>query len=189
MKSSNAWIFKVVEKLQEKQVSLQLFFLWMMYWLHRTMNSFLNLSCQILVPPLTPLIMTSSHWDSNISLVSKKPMLASLGQNYWGTLHKYSLLCRWCPVLSIYQSSQTKPISWLYFRHEIWMTCNFLLLNSGIIAIIALGHERLWNLLSKDIVALDLASSSIIRNLEVIFDQDMLFNCCIKQTLRMRLFA
>ncbi|XP_037607481.1 uncharacterized protein LOC119477468 [Sebastes umbrosus] len=74
---------------------------------------------------------------------------------------------------------------------KTWMTCNFLMLNSDKTEVIVLGPERLRNKLSNDIVTLDgiaLASSTTVRNLGVIFDQDMPFNSHIKQTSRTAFF-
>ena len=62
---------------------------------------------------------------------------------------------------------------------KTWMTCNFLLLNSDKTEVIVLGPKHLRDTLSNDIATLDginLASSSTVRNLGVIFDQDMSFN-------------
>ena len=67
------------------------------------------------------------------------------------------------------------------------MTSNFLLLNSVKTEVIALGPKHLRNTLSNDILTLDvtaLASSTTVRNLGVVFDQDMSFNSHIKQTSR-----
>lgn len=62
---------------------------------------------------------------------------------------------------------------------KTWMTSNFLLLNSDKTEVIALGPEHLRNKLCSDIALIDglaVASSSTVRNLGVIFDQDMSFN-------------
>uniref|UniRef100_A0A8P4KP43 Reverse transcriptase domain-containing protein n=1 Tax=Dicentrarchus labrax TaxID=13489 RepID=A0A8P4KP43_DICLA len=72
-----------------------------------------------------------------------------------------------------------------------WMTCNFLMLNSEKNEILVLGPKNLRDSLSKDIVSLDginLASSTTVRNLGVIFDQDLSFNSHIKQTSRTAFF-
>uniref|UniRef100_A0A8P4G3E0 Reverse transcriptase domain-containing protein n=1 Tax=Dicentrarchus labrax TaxID=13489 RepID=A0A8P4G3E0_DICLA len=72
-----------------------------------------------------------------------------------------------------------------------WMTCNFLMLNSEKNEILVLGPKNLRDSLSKDIVTLDgtnLASSTTVRNLGVIFDQDLSFNSHIKQTSRTAFF-
>ncbi|XP_051234107.1 galanin receptor type 1b isoform X2 [Dicentrarchus labrax] len=72
-----------------------------------------------------------------------------------------------------------------------WMTCNFLMLNSEKTEILVLGPKNLRDSLSKDIVTLDginLASSTTVRNLGVIFDQDLSFNSHIKQTSRTAFF-
>uniref|UniRef100_A0A669C0Q9 Reverse transcriptase domain-containing protein n=1 Tax=Oreochromis niloticus TaxID=8128 RepID=A0A669C0Q9_ORENI len=67
---------------------------------------------------------------------------------------------------------------------KTWMAANFLLLNSDQTEVIVLGPENLRNMVSKQILTLDgitLASSNAVRNLGVIFDQDMSFNAHIKQ--------
>uniref|UniRef100_A0A8C4DRA9 Reverse transcriptase domain-containing protein n=1 Tax=Dicentrarchus labrax TaxID=13489 RepID=A0A8C4DRA9_DICLA len=72
-----------------------------------------------------------------------------------------------------------------------WMTCNFLMLNSEKNEILVLGPKNLRDSWSKDIVTLDcinLASSTTVRNLGVIFDQDLSFNSHIKQTSRTAFF-
>ena len=72
-----------------------------------------------------------------------------------------------------------------------WMTSNFLLLNSDKTEVIVLGPKHLRNSLSNDITTLDgitVASSSTVRNLGVMFDQDMSFNSHIKQISRTAFF-
>lgn len=72
-----------------------------------------------------------------------------------------------------------------------WMTYNFLMLNSDKTEVIVLGPERLRNQLSSDIVNLDgitLASSTTVRSLGVIFDQDLSFKYQIKQISRTAFF-
>uniref|UniRef100_A0A8P4KLV1 Reverse transcriptase domain-containing protein n=1 Tax=Dicentrarchus labrax TaxID=13489 RepID=A0A8P4KLV1_DICLA len=72
-----------------------------------------------------------------------------------------------------------------------WMSCNFLMLNSEKNKILVLGPKNLRDSLSKDIVTLDgitLASSTTVRNLGVIFDQDLSFNSHMKQTSRTAFF-
>uniref|UniRef100_A0A3Q3R4Q7 Reverse transcriptase domain-containing protein n=1 Tax=Monopterus albus TaxID=43700 RepID=A0A3Q3R4Q7_MONAL len=74
---------------------------------------------------------------------------------------------------------------------KAWMTCNFLLLNSDKTEVIVLGPENLRNLLSNHIVTLDdiaLASSTTVRNLGVIFDQNMSFKSHINQVSRSAFF-
>ena len=66
-----------------------------------------------------------------------------------------------------------------------WMTYNFLMLNSD------KTEVHLRNSLSRDLVTLDgitLASSSTVKNLGVVFDQDLSFNVHIKQILRPAFF-
>ena len=72
-----------------------------------------------------------------------------------------------------------------------WMTCNFLLLNPDKTEVILLGSKHLRNTLSNDTTTLDgitLTSSTTVRNLGVIFDEDMSFNSHIKQISRTAFF-
>ena len=74
---------------------------------------------------------------------------------------------------------------------KTWMTCNFLLLNSDKTEVIVVGPEHLRNTLCNDIATLDgftLASSTTVKNLGVIFDQDLSFNSHIKQMSRTAFF-
>ena len=67
---------------------------------------------------------------------------------------------------------------------KTWMTCNFLLLNSDKTEVLFLGPKHLRDRLSNDIAIMDdinLASSNTVRNLGVMFDQDLSFNSHIKQ--------
>ncbi len=71
------------------------------------------------------------------------------------------------------------------------MSCNFLLLNSDKTEVIVLGPKHLRNSLSNDIVVLGditLASSTTVRNLGIIFDQDLFFNSHLKQISRTAFF-
>ena len=71
------------------------------------------------------------------------------------------------------------------------MSCNFLMLNSEKTEILVLGPKNLRDSMSIDIATLDgitLASSTTVRNLGVIFDQDLSFNSHIKQTSRTAFF-
>ena len=72
-----------------------------------------------------------------------------------------------------------------------WMTSNFLLLNSDKTEVIVLGPKHLRNSLISDTTTLDgitMASSSTVRNLGVMFDQDMSFNSHIKHISRTAFF-
>ncbi|MDF4341033.1 reverse transcriptase family protein [Vibrio parahaemolyticus] len=74
---------------------------------------------------------------------------------------------------------------------KTWMSTNFLMLNSDKTEVIVLGPKQLRDSLSDDIVSLDgiaLASATTIRNLGVIFDQDLSFNSHLKQTSRTAFF-
>ena len=64
-----------------------------------------------------------------------------------------------------------------------WMSHNFLMLNSDKTEVIVLGPKHIRDSLSSNIVNLDiitLASSTTVRNLGVIFDQDFSFNSYVK---------
>ena len=74
---------------------------------------------------------------------------------------------------------------------KTWMTRNFLLLNADKTEVIVLGPKHHRNKIITDIATLDgfsLASSDTVRNLGVIFDQDLSFNSHIKQTSRTAFF-
>nr|XP_033957654.1 uncharacterized protein LOC117460383 [Pseudochaenichthys georgianus] len=74
---------------------------------------------------------------------------------------------------------------------KTWMTLNFLMLNTTKTEVIVLGPKNLRNKLSKDILTMDginLASSETVRNLGVIFDQDLSFNAHIKSISRTAYF-
>ncbi|KAM7366739.1 hypothetical protein PAMP_014689 [Pampus punctatissimus] len=69
---------------------------------------------------------------------------------------------------------------------KYWMTHNFLMLNSDKTEVLVIGPKHL-----RDLVALDgitLASSSTVKNLGVVFDQDLSFNDHIKQISRTAFF-
>ncbi|XP_071350987.1 uncharacterized protein [Trachinotus anak] len=74
---------------------------------------------------------------------------------------------------------------------KIWMTSNFLLLNSDKTEVIVIGPKHLRDTLCDNILTLDditLASSATVRNLGVIFDQDLSFTSHIKQVSRTAFF-
>ncbi len=74
---------------------------------------------------------------------------------------------------------------------KTWMSCSFLLLNLDKTEVIVLGPKHLRNTLSNYIVTLDditLASSTTVRNLEVIFDLDLSFHSHIKHISRTAVF-
>ena len=71
------------------------------------------------------------------------------------------------------------------------MTLNLLMLNMAKTEVIVLGPKTLRNKLSKDILTMDgihLASSETVRNLGVIFYQDLSFNAHIKSISRTAFF-
>ena len=72
-----------------------------------------------------------------------------------------------------------------------WMARNFLLLNSDKTEIIVLGPRHLRESFSSDLTAIDgisLAPSTTVRNLGVLFDQDLSFNSHIKQISKTAFF-
>ena len=73
-----------------------------------------------------------------------------------------------------------------------WMTCNFLLLNSDKTEVILLGSKHLRGTWSDEIVSQDdftlTTGSTQIRNLGVIFDEDLSFNSHIRQISRTAFF-
>ena len=74
---------------------------------------------------------------------------------------------------------------------KTWMTDNFLLLNSDKTEVIVVGPKHLRNVLSNHLLSLDgisVASSSTVKNLGVIFDEDISFSSHIKQTSRTAFF-
>ncbi|XP_072251173.1 uncharacterized protein [Leuresthes tenuis] len=74
---------------------------------------------------------------------------------------------------------------------KTWMTQNCLLLNSDKTEVVLFGPERFREKLSSYIVTLDgisLASSSTVRNLGVIFDQNLSFDAHIKLVSRTAFF-
>ena len=67
---------------------------------------------------------------------------------------------------------------------KIWMFHNFLMLNSGKTEVIVLGLKHIRDSLSINIVNLDgitLASSITVRNMGIIFDQELSFASHVKQ--------
>uniref|UniRef100_A0A3Q3F3D0 Reverse transcriptase domain-containing protein n=1 Tax=Labrus bergylta TaxID=56723 RepID=A0A3Q3F3D0_9LABR len=72
-----------------------------------------------------------------------------------------------------------------------WMTRNVLLLNSDKTEVIVLGPKNLRETFSSDVTVLNdisLASSTTVRNLGVLFDQDMSFSSHIRQISRTAYF-
>jgi len=74
---------------------------------------------------------------------------------------------------------------------KTWMTCNFLMLNSDATEVVLLGPEHLRNQ-SDEVVSVDdiaLASNTSVKNLCVIFNQDLSFNSTVKQISRTAFFS
>ncbi|XP_042341350.1 uncharacterized protein LOC121942262, partial [Plectropomus leopardus] len=74
---------------------------------------------------------------------------------------------------------------------KAWMSRNFLMLNSDKTEVIVLGPKHLRSSFSNNLISLDgitLASSTTVRNLGVLFDQDLSFASHIKQTSRTAFF-
>ena len=87
------------------------------------------------------------------------------------------------------ESNQLSKLQTCLKDIKSWMSCNFLMLNSEKTEILVLGPKNLRD--SMSIATLDgitLASSTTVRNLGVIFDQDLSFNSHIKQTSRTAFF-
>ena len=75
---------------------------------------------------------------------------------------------------------------------KIWMTRNFLLLNSDKTEVIVLGPKHLRKQLVNDTVTLNdisLTSALTVRNLGVIFDQNLSFDSHIKEISRTAIFS
>ena len=87
-----------------------------------------------------------------------------------------------------------KPIHWSDYKHVIiktLMTQNCLLLNSGKTEVVIFGPERFREKLLGCIDTLDgisLVSSTTVKNLAVIFDQNVSFDAHIKQVSRTAFF-
>ena len=89
------------------------------------------------------------------------------------------------------ESNQLSKLQTCLKDIKSWMSCNFLMLNSEKTKILVLGPKNLRDSMSTHIATLDgitLASSTTVRNLGVIFDQDLSFNSHIKQTSRTAFF-
>lgn len=89
------------------------------------------------------------------------------------------------------ETNQLSKLEACFKEIKIWMTRNFLLLNSDKTEVIVLGPKHLRDSVSNDIAALDgisLASSTTVRNLGVLFDQDMSFTSHIRQISRTAFF-
>uniref|UniRef100_A0AAQ6IH18 Reverse transcriptase domain-containing protein n=1 Tax=Anabas testudineus TaxID=64144 RepID=A0AAQ6IH18_ANATE len=74
---------------------------------------------------------------------------------------------------------------------KAWMTSNFLLLNPDKTEVILFGPKNLRDTMSKHILTIDdivLASSNTVRNLGVIFDQDISYTSYIKEISRTAFF-
>lgn len=74
---------------------------------------------------------------------------------------------------------------------KTWMTQNYLLLNQDKTEVIVLGPQRLREMLSKQIISLDntsVSSSSTVKNLGVIFDDDLSFKAHISQVCKTAFF-
>ena len=72
-----------------------------------------------------------------------------------------------------------------------WKSSNFSLLNSDKTAVIVLGLKHIRDSLSNNIINLDdiaLASRTPVRNLGIIFDQELSFNSRVKHISRTAFF-
>ena len=87
------------------------------------------------------------------------------------------------------ESNQLSKLQTCLKDIKSWMSCNFLMLNSEKTKIIVLGPKNLRDSMSTATLdGITLASSTTVRNLGVIFDQDLSFNSHIKQTSRTAFF-
>uniref|UniRef100_A0A672G2J3 Reverse transcriptase domain-containing protein n=1 Tax=Salarias fasciatus TaxID=181472 RepID=A0A672G2J3_SALFA len=80
------------------------------------------------------------------------------------------------------QTNQIDRLSDCIREIKTWMTTNYLRLNPGKTEVIILGPHKLRECLSKQIITLDnvsVSSSSTVRNLGVLFDQDISFKAHI----------
>lgn len=71
------------------------------------------------------------------------------------------------------------------------MTKNFLLLNSDKTEMTVLGPKIVWDAMSSEVVPMDgdtLDPKTTVRNLDVIFNQDLSFNSHIKNISRTAFF-
>jgi hypothetical protein len=74
---------------------------------------------------------------------------------------------------------------------KTWMTVNYLLLNPDKTEVIILGPQKLRESLSEQIISLDnmiLSTSSTVKNLGVLFDQDLSFKAHINQACKTAFF-
>uniref|UniRef100_A0A8C6SKQ3 Reverse transcriptase domain-containing protein n=1 Tax=Neogobius melanostomus TaxID=47308 RepID=A0A8C6SKQ3_9GOBI len=72
-----------------------------------------------------------------------------------------------------------------------WMTVNYLLLNPDKTEVIILGPQKLRESLSQQIISLDnvsVSTSSTVKNLGVLFDQDLSFKTHINQACKIAFF-
>ena len=87
------------------------------------------------------------------------------------------------------ESNQSSKLQTCLKDIKSWMSCNFLMLNSEKTEILVLGPKNLRDSMSTATLdGITLASSTTVRNLGVIFDQDLSFNSHIKQTSRTAFF-
>ena len=87
------------------------------------------------------------------------------------------------------ESNQLSKLQTCLKDIKSWMSCNFLMLNSEKTEILVLGPKNLRDSMSTATLdGITLASSTTVRNLGVIFDQDLSFHSHIKQTSRTAFF-
>ena len=87
------------------------------------------------------------------------------------------------------ESNQLSKLQTCLKDIKSWMSCNFLMLNLEKTEILVLGPKNLRDSMSTATLdGITLASSTTVRNLGVIFDQDLSFNSHIKQTSRTAFF-
>jgi len=89
---------------------------------------------------------------------------------------QFPLLCWWYSAVLIYETNRLVWLQACLKYIKTWKTQNFLLLNSSKTEVIIIGPEGVKEKLSSYIITLDgisLACSTTVRNLEVIFDQNL----------------
>lgn len=98
----------------------------------------------------------------------------------------FSLLCRWYSVISMKPDDRNQITKLQVYLKDIkaWMSHNFLLLISDEIEVFVLSSKNLRTMMCTQILTMDiitLVGSNTVRNLWVVFDQDVSFSVHIKQ--------
>ena len=126
-----------------------------------------------------------------LSMLDKKPQAWKIIRNHSINFHCYTDDTQLYLSIKPDEINQLSKLQTCLKDIKSWMSCNFLMLNSEKTEILVFGPKNLRDSMSIDIATLDgitLASSTTVRNLGVIFDQDLSFNSHIKQTSRTAFF-